>query len=92
MKGNPKEVRETLLKYIPLESSQLYAKRIMEENEFSCTQILKGEFLENKNIDYLYCDRYDKESFLISRRWQIAIILNRSRVKDIQVSTGLVGP
>ena len=84
--------RETLLSHIPIGSNDMLAKKTMEDNIFSCKYIKKGEFLEKKNIDFLYCDREDQKGFLISRRWQIAIILKNNIVEDIQVSTGLSGP
>ena len=90
--SNPENARETLLKTIQIGSSGSKAKKIMEENQFACSIIQNGEFLDYKNIDYVYCDRYDRKSFWISRRWQIAIILNDNQVKDIQTATGLLGP
>ncbi len=84
--------RETLLSHIPIGSNDMFAKKTMEDNIFSCKYTKKGEFLEKKNIDFLYCDREDQKGFLISRRWQIAIILKNNIVEDIQVSTGLSGP
>ena len=86
------KTRETLLTHIPLGSNDMFAKKTMEDNNFSCKHIKKGEFLEKRNIDFLYCDHEDQKGFLISRRWQIAIILKNNIVEDIQVSTGLSGP
>jgi hypothetical protein len=86
------QAKETILKYIPIGSSDSFAKKIMEENQFTCKKTFKGEFLDYKNIDYLYCDRYDRKSFWISRRWQIALILKENQIKDIQTATDLLGP
>jgi hypothetical protein len=92
LKEPSEHAREILLTHIQLGSSDTFAEKVMEENLFSCSFIDKGEFLELKNIDYIYCDRYDRKSFFISRRWQVAIILKNKKVEDIKVSTGLLAP
>lgn len=84
--------RNFLVSRIPIGTPESMAKITMEENLFVCYEVRQGEFLAQKNIDYLYCDRSDYKSFLIYRRWQIAFILKNKKVNDIIVSTGILGP
>jgi len=90
--SDPQQVRNEILQYIPIGSDIGRAQELMEGYGFRCEMIRNGEWLKLSDIDYLYCDINKSESFLVSRRWQVAIIEDRGRVKDIQVTTGLTGP
>lgn len=89
---SPEKTKEILLSHIPVGSDEMFAKKTMEENNFKCKHTNKGEFLDINNIDFIYCDREDWKGILVFRRWQIAIILKKNRLENIQVSTGLLGP
>jgi hypothetical protein len=72
----------------PLDTAQAF----MEGEGFECSLKAKGQFGEHQGIDYLYCDRSeDSGMFLVSRRWQVAIIVRDEKVAEIEASTGLVG-
>ncbi|HMV43781.1 MAG TPA: hypothetical protein PK079_09875 [Leptospiraceae bacterium] len=92
LKGSVEEDRKTLLKHIPIGSSIPEAIRILKQNDFECSIIEKGEFLEERNINFIYCNHYEMVGLFISRRWQIAILLKKEKVDDIHLTTGLLGP
>jgi hypothetical protein len=72
----------------PLET----ARAFMKEEGFECSLKTKGRFGDREGIDYLYCDRSEASGmFLVSRRWQVAIIVRDEKVVEIDASTGLVG-
>lgn len=68
----------------------------MECEGFCCEMLKNQSFSEegtvHSGIDYLYCDRKEPAAFLITRRWQVAIVVRKGAVWDIFVSMGLIGP
>lgn len=94
LSADTQKTRASILKFVPPGTRTEKAKKIMEENNFKCTLKTEGEFMTAKklytNINYIYCDRSTKE--IVSRRWQVAVVVEKGRVKDVLVSTGLIGP
>lgn len=91
---NPQATRKSIMKFVSPGMRIEKAKAVMEENHFTCSLKNEGAFTAGKklytNINYIYCDRQTKE--LVSRRWQVAVVHEKGRVKDVLVSTGLIGP
>ncbi|MCC6276134.1 MAG: hypothetical protein IT569_09770 [Leptospiraceae bacterium] len=90
--GNPSENRQELFRFIPPESDISVAKAKMEKAGFTCTEQINGEFLDHKNLDYVYCDLEKSKGFLISERWQVALVHKNSKITEIYSSYGLTGP
>jgi hypothetical protein len=68
------------------------ARAFIEGEGFKCSLKTNGRFGDREGIDYLYCDRSEASGmFLVSRRWQVAIIIRDENVVEVDVSTGLVG-
>lgn len=86
------QTRIEILKFIPLDTGILDARRIMESNKFECYFMADESFLDERNLNFLFCDLRRSEGLLIARRWQIAIVHKDSVVTDVLVSTGLIGP
>ena len=91
---NPQATRKSIMKFVSPGMRIEKAKAVMEENHFTCSLKNEGAFMAGKklytNINYIFCDRQTKE--LVSRRWQVAVVHEKGRVKDVLVSTGLIGP
>ncbi|MDY6785132.1 MAG: hypothetical protein SW833_21745 [Cyanobacteriota bacterium] len=98
-------MEQEIQRFIPLGSSVTEAREIMESNGFECDYIEDRRFTRERgspdspgtgrtiiyeSIDYLYCDI--SKGFIVSRRWQVAIIHEDRQVTLIAVSTGLTGP
>lgn len=101
----PDLMEQEIMRVIPLGSSISEAKKIMEGNGFKCEYVEKGSFVRERDdsnapgrvrqtsyegIDYLYCDQ--SRGFIVSRRWQAAIVHEDSKVTVVAVSTALTGP
>lgn len=94
-------MRTALLEAVPLGTSVVDAERFMASERFHCTLNRNASFAEQQDgghsvvhegIDYLYCDRFDRAGFMVSRRWQIALVLEDESVKDMIVNAGMIGP
>jgi len=85
-------MRKQLLSHIPVGANVEDGKSILENNGFSCSwqksQRLAG--YEGK-IDFVHCS-YQTHDFPIVKKWQIALLYEGVKVKDIEVYFGLVGP
>lgn len=94
LSDNPVQTKQEILKAVPLQTPISDARRMMEKAGFQCEMEENSDFMEgkklHKNIDYLYCDKSQKR--LVSRRWQVAIVVRTNKVQDVYVSTGLIGP
>jgi hypothetical protein len=99
MHNNAKDMKQELLKSIPIGSSLTDAQKLMDANGFRCSKQEQGSFLEldtenmesgilHNNIKYLYCDKELSAESFCSRRWQIALVFDGNAVSDIIVSIG----
>ena len=88
----PALMQSTLVKNIPKGTPLADAKRFMEREGFECSITRNGSFSGRDGIDYIYCDRHDRVDIWVSRRWQIALVLEDDTVADVSVSHGLIGP
>jgi hypothetical protein len=102
---DPDRMEEEILNYIPIGTPVTDAKFLMEINGFQCQYIWNDRYSRNRKlqgspmlkqtvspkVDFLSCDIY-KGWFIVSRRWQVAIVHQKSRVTDVSVSTGLLSP
>ena len=76
---------QEILKHIPVGSSIENAERVMLQEGFECSHEL-----DSKGT-YLYCDIQKNEKAPVSRRWQIIIRYQESKVRSVSVTTGLIG-
>ncbi len=87
------QLRGALVGAIPTGSDLASAVTFMERNQFRCLSQLNAAWGERQGLDYMYCDKEVDVGWPIVRRWQVAIVHDgRSRVQEVLVSTGLVGP
>jgi hypothetical protein len=85
------KMEKALRAKIPPGTKLANARQIMEQEGFTC----EPEYKETPPIDYVYCDRIDRDSPISSpvvRRWQVCLVVNKGVITDISVSTGLIGP
>ena len=93
----PKQVRQEILKLVPLGSDITQAKTVMESNGFVCTwekneqfaTLPKGQQMIHRKADFLYCDR--EQGWITHERWQVAIVHKNGRVTEVHVSYGIIG-
>lgn len=88
----PAVMKEALRRAIPTGTSLANARRFMEQEGFACKITRNGSFRGREGIDYLYCDRSERYAHWVDQRWQIALVLEGDRVRDIEVAHGLIGP
>ena len=91
---NTDSVKKSILEIIPAGTEINTAKSIMEKNGFTCSFMTDASFADSvkiyDHIDFLYCDF--RKGFIITRRWQVAIVFRKSLVTDVYATTGLTGP
>ncbi|MDY6785131.1 MAG: hypothetical protein SW833_21740 [Cyanobacteriota bacterium] len=102
---DPDLMEQEIQRFISLGSSVTEARKIMESNGFVCDYVENSTFARERddpsapggvkqtiyeNVDFLYCDI--SKGFIVSRRWQAALVYEDSQVTFISVSTGLTGP
>ena len=89
-------MKQRLLRLIPPGTSIQKAQQLMEREGFSCIQKHNAGFSEegvdHDKLDYIYCDRSDEVGAFIERRWQIALIIEHSKVRGYLVSMANRGP
>ncbi len=74
----------------------------MEHEGFACTLQRNDTFYErvavgdsgpkHEGIDFLECQRTQSESFMMSRNWRIALVLQNDLVTDVLVGHWIDGP
>ncbi len=86
------EARKQLLAIAPVGSDARRALPILENQGFDCKWSQQQGFagLSGKH-DYLYCDLEKTEGFLVSRRWQLALVHTNYIVTNAQFGIGLTG-
>lgn len=89
---DPAMMQSTIVKNIPNGTQLADAKRFMQSEGFKCSITRNGSFSDRDSIDYIYCDRLDRVDDWVSRRWQIALVLEDDAIADVSVSHGLIGP
>src|SRR5262245_45467332 len=93
MYKNPEDMKQEILKHIPIGSSIKDAQRVMEANGFKC-EMSYGSFVEmyegerfprakHDNTPHLYCDKEVNSEIFSLRRWQIAIVHKDGVVSDV---------
>ena len=93
LSADVRATRDEVLRVVPKGTALAEAERKMRRNGFECS-VKSGEAwvgVEGKR-DYLYCDRERSGFSLVSRRWQVAIFLEKESVTEVDVQTGLIGP
>jgi prepilin-type processing-associated H-X9-DG protein len=83
--ANEADSRDVLLKRIPIGSRIELAEKLLSGQGFECS---RGS---NRFGTYLYCDGHRSIDTFVTCRWQITIYFEEERVRDIFVSTGLIG-
>jgi len=89
-------MKQQLSQLVPPGTSIQKAQQVMEREGFSCSQKHNTGFSEegvgHDNLDYIYCDRSDEVGPFTTRRWQIALIIEHSKVRGYLVSMGYRSP
>ena len=98
------QTKEEILRRIPIDSSILIAKEIMNSNGFMCGVMKNTSYADfanpsNKQMsrgpaDILYCDSGAKSSgfMFTTKRWQVSFEDSEGKVSYIAVGVGLTGP
>ena len=76
--------------HIPVGSKMAEARRLLEENHFSCGSMVDQSWMERPHLDYVYCDR--ESSGVVHTRWQVMLLRQGERVQDVDAQLGLTGP
>lgn len=91
----PAEAVAQIQHWVPVGTSLADAQSIMKQHHFACSVKTKSNFGDLKAADFLYCDRSDTDrqvTPIVTRRWQVALILADGKVSAMRVSMELVGP
>jgi hypothetical protein len=81
-------MKAEVLRHVPVGTPVEDAERIMSSSGFDCTYFSPG----GDDPPLLFCDVYQKEDWLVSRRWMVSFYCNDGKVTRVDVSTGLIGP
>jgi hypothetical protein len=105
MHDDAKSMKEEVMKKVPIGSSIPDAKRIIEENGFSCEMYKNGSFTEmqendpegkrniyHDNADFLFCGKEGKPFQYVFREWRVIMVHKNEVVSDIFVNTWVTGP
>jgi len=91
----PAEAVAQIQHWVPVGTSLADAQNIMEQHHFTCSVKKNSSFGDLKAADFLYCDRKDTDrrvTPVVTRHWQVALILADGKVSAMRVNMGLVGP
>ncbi|MBY0459791.1 MAG: hypothetical protein K2V38_20925 [Gemmataceae bacterium] len=86
------KMAETVRERVPLGTPVDEAQAFMAREGFKCQRQTNAPFGDRDGLDYVYCDRAESKGWLVSRRWQIALVHRDGKVTEILAATGLVGP
>jgi hypothetical protein len=98
---SPDSMIAVIPQHVPVGTSVQEAMKFMEHEGFACTLRRNGTFCEQRGhdpgekhegIDFLECHRVQNAGFLMSRVWEVALVLKNDRVTDILVSHWFDGP
>ena len=95
LSGQPAEAVAQIQHWVPVGTSLADAQSIMEQHHFTCSVKKNSSFGDLKAADFLYCDRRDTDhqaAPIVTRHWQVALILADGKVSALRVNMGLVGP
>jgi hypothetical protein len=92
LSDQPAQAAAQIRTWVPIGTSQTEAQRIMEQHHFTCSVMTNSSFGDLKATDFLFCSHSASAGWPVVRRWQAALALSDSKVSDVRVSTGLVGP
>ena len=101
MQSNVRQMKENMLKRIPIGTHLQEAKRVMEQNDFTCKTKEDSSFVEyldettekvHEGKDFLWCYKSMRIKPLTLRRWQAIIVYERDAVSELYVSSGIVAP
>ena len=88
----PAQAAAQIQSWVPVGTPLADARHIMEQHQFKCSVMTNSSFGDLKAADFLYCDHSESAGSPVIRRWQVALVLSDSKIADVRVSTGLVGP
>jgi len=103
LKPDAQRTRQAVLTRVPLGTSILRAKNIMESEGFNCSMLYKTSFSEDQPAgpqishppaNVLWCDsgEHITSALLISKRWQVNFVEKDGLVSFVAVGVGLTGP
>src|ERR1044072_1914007 len=97
---NQKAMKQELLKFVSIDEDIVEAKKIMEENGFTGTLVVKriikdyvkgddnAETLSYLPLNFLYCHRhFGSPSPHCARKWEICFVNERDKISNVFIST-----
>ena len=88
----PADMKTAIGTEVPMGTPSDSAARILERHGFKCELKTNASFEGRDHLTYEYCDRSDNAGGSVSRRWQVALLVDSEHVADVLVTTGLIGP
>jgi hypothetical protein len=90
LSSQPTEAAAQIQRWVAVGTSSSDARRVMEQQGFTCSLVTNGAFGTLRGVDYVYCDR--REGSITQQRWQAALVLVEGKVSAVHVTTGVVAP
>lgn len=91
----PAEAVAQIQHWVPVGTSLADAQSIMEQHHFTCSVKKNSSFGDLKAANFLYCNRKDtnrRVTPVVTRRWQVALVLADGKVSALRVNMELTGP
>jgi len=95
------EMLRRLVLAIPVGTTISDAEKILRKKGFVDIHMMHEPFMESDSnglsqihdaAQYLYANREDSISFMMSVRWQVALACRENTISEVWLSRGLVGP
>jgi hypothetical protein len=93
--GQPAEAVARIQHWVPIGTPLADAQRIMEQHHFTCSVRKNSSWGDLKAANFLYCVRKDTDrraTPVVTRHWQVALILADGKVSALRVNMELAGP
>ncbi|HUA39215.1 MAG TPA: hypothetical protein VMA35_12560 [Candidatus Sulfopaludibacter sp.] len=93
--GQPAQAVAQIQHWVPVGTPLAQAQRIMERHHFACSAKTNSSFGDWKAAGFLYCERRDTDrqvTPMVTRHWQVALILADGKVSAVRVTMELMGP
>ncbi len=89
-------MKNEILRFIPIGTSVEQAKKVLKKNGVKSKTLEDSKFsvgsIMIRDIDYLYCDKSKSGGWMITKRWQFALVYETEKITAVWVSFGLIGP
>lgn len=87
---NPSEAQAQIQRWVPVGCSSTDARRIMEQQGFTCSPVMNAEFGIHRGADYVLCERRDGGTK--KQQWQATLVLVEGKIWAVNVTTRLIEP